>query len=136
MDEIRVIIEERRVSPRPAFISDLVNARDAGDKLNDRELFDQIFGIRAKGRELAASARGARSLEDDKKTWEAVPGLLSLAVKFGFPETETAAGRDRFDKRITARRGPASGAGAAIRVAGRKVARGPSREAVCLQSPP
>ena len=29
----------------PDFISDLVNARDAGDKLNDRELFDQIFGI-------------------------------------------------------------------------------------------
>ncbi len=45
MEEIKVIIEERRVSPRPDFISDLVNARDAGDKLNDRELFDQIFGI-------------------------------------------------------------------------------------------
>src|SRR5712671_194384 len=40
MEEIRVIIEERRVSPRPDFISDPVNARDAGDKLNDRELFD------------------------------------------------------------------------------------------------
>ena len=47
MDEIKVIIDERRVSPRPDFISDLVNARDAGDKLNDRELFDQIFGIAA-----------------------------------------------------------------------------------------
>ena len=45
MEEIKVIIEERRASPRPDFISDLVNARDAGDKLNERELFDQIFGI-------------------------------------------------------------------------------------------
>src|SRR4029077_11008756 len=36
MEEVKVIIDERRVSPRPDFISDLVNARDAGDKLNDR----------------------------------------------------------------------------------------------------
>src|ERR1043166_26155 len=57
MDEIRVIIEERRVSPRPDFISDLVNARDAGDKLNDRELFDQIFGIC--GASLSATSRAA-----------------------------------------------------------------------------
>jgi cytochrome P450 len=45
MQQIEVIIDERRVNPRPDFISDLANARDAGDKLNDRELFDQIFGI-------------------------------------------------------------------------------------------
>ena len=57
MDEIRVIIDERRVSPRPDFISDLVNARDAGDKLNDRELFDQIFGIC--GASLSATSRAA-----------------------------------------------------------------------------
>ncbi len=30
MEEIKVIIEERRVAPRSDFISDLVNARDAG----------------------------------------------------------------------------------------------------------
>jgi cytochrome P450 len=57
MDEIKVIIDERRVSPRPDFISDLVNARDAGDKLNDRELFDQIFGIC--GASLSATSRAA-----------------------------------------------------------------------------
>src|SRR6476469_4927768 len=57
MEEIRVIIEERRASPRPDFISDLVNARDAGDKLNDRELFDQIFGIC--GASLSATSRAA-----------------------------------------------------------------------------
>ncbi len=57
MEEIRVIIDERRVTPRPDFISDLVNARDAGDKLTDRELFDQIFGIC--GASLSATSRAA-----------------------------------------------------------------------------
>ncbi|MEX2034650.1 MAG: cytochrome P450, partial [Xanthobacteraceae bacterium] len=57
MEEIRVIIEERRVSPRSDFISDLVTARDAGDKLNERELFDQIFGIC--GASLSATSRAA-----------------------------------------------------------------------------
>ena len=57
MEEIRVIIDERRVKPRSDFISDLVNARDAGDKLTDRELFDQIFGIC--GASLSATSRAA-----------------------------------------------------------------------------
>ena len=57
MVEVRAIIEERRVSPRSDFISDLVTARDAGDKLNDRELFDQIFGIC--GASLSATSRAA-----------------------------------------------------------------------------
>ena len=57
MDEIKMIIDERRVNPRADFISDLVNARDAGDRLNDRELFDQIFGIC--GASLSATTRAA-----------------------------------------------------------------------------
>ncbi|WP_433296815.1 cytochrome P450 [Pseudonocardia sp. CA-142604] len=57
MDEVEIIINERRVSPRSDFISDLVNARDAGDKLNDRELFDQIFGIC--GAALSTTSRAA-----------------------------------------------------------------------------
>jgi cytochrome P450 len=57
MEEVRAIIEERRVSPRSDFISDLVNARDQGDKLNDGELFDQIFGIC--GASLSATSRAA-----------------------------------------------------------------------------
>ena len=57
MEEIRAIIEERRVSPRSDFISDLINARDQGDKLNDSELFDQIFGIC--GASLSATSRAA-----------------------------------------------------------------------------
>jgi cytochrome P450 len=57
MEEVSAIIEERRVSPRSDFISDLVNARDQGDKLSDRELFDQIFGIC--GASLSATSRAA-----------------------------------------------------------------------------
>ena len=57
MEEVRTIIEERRVSPRSDFISDLVNARDQGDKLSDSELFDQIFGIC--GASLSATTRAA-----------------------------------------------------------------------------
>ena len=45
------------MTPRSDFISDLVNARDAGDKLSDRELFDQIFGIC--GASLSATSRAA-----------------------------------------------------------------------------
>jgi cytochrome P450 len=57
MAEIKIIIEERRASPRSDFISDLVNARDQGDTLSDRELFDQIFGIC--GASLSATSRAA-----------------------------------------------------------------------------
>ena len=57
MEEVRTIIKERRISPRSDFISDLVNARDRGDKLSDNELFDQIFGIC--GASLSATSRAA-----------------------------------------------------------------------------
>jgi cytochrome P450 len=57
MEEVRAIIEERRMSPRSDFISDLVNARDQGDKLSDSELFDQIFGVC--GASLSATSRAA-----------------------------------------------------------------------------
>src|SRR3954453_4370944 len=57
MAEIKVIIDERRTKPHSDFISDLVNARDAGDKLTDKELFDQIFGLA--GGSLSATSRAA-----------------------------------------------------------------------------
>jgi cytochrome P450 len=57
MEEVGAVIEERRTSPRSDFISDLVNARDQGDKLSDSELFDQIFGIC--GASLSATSRAA-----------------------------------------------------------------------------
>ena len=54
---VREIIAERRKNPRPDFINDLVTARDAGDKLTDRQLFDQIFTIC--GAALSATSRAA-----------------------------------------------------------------------------
>jgi len=57
MDEIKIIIDERQARPHSDFISDLVNAREAGDKLTDKELFDQIFGLA--GGSLSATSRAA-----------------------------------------------------------------------------
>jgi cytochrome P450 len=86
MEEIKVIIDERRVSPRPDFISDLVNARDAGDKLSDRELFDQIFGIC--GASLSATSRAAGGAlyllythDDQRRQLIDDPGLIPEAIE-------------------------------------------------------
>jgi cytochrome P450 len=54
---VHEIIAERRDAPRPDFINDLITARDQGDKLTDRELFDQIFTIC--GAALSATSRAA-----------------------------------------------------------------------------
>jgi cytochrome P450 len=48
MEEIRAIIEERRVSPRSDFISDLINARDQGDKLIPDAL-EECFRLASNG---------------------------------------------------------------------------------------
>jgi len=50
------VIAERRASPRSDFLSDLVLARDQGDKLTDQELFGMIFGLFGA---LAATSRSA-----------------------------------------------------------------------------
>jgi cytochrome P450 len=54
---VREIIAQRRAQPREDFINDLITARDQGDKLTDRELFDQIFTIC--GAALSATSRAA-----------------------------------------------------------------------------
>jgi cytochrome P450 len=54
---VREIISQRRADPREDFINDLITARDQGDKLSDRELFDQIFTIC--GAALSATSRAA-----------------------------------------------------------------------------
>jgi cytochrome P450 len=54
---VRDIIAQRRANPREDFINDLITARDQGDKLTDRELFDQIFTIC--GAALSATSRAA-----------------------------------------------------------------------------
>jgi cytochrome P450 len=86
MEEIKVIIDERRTAPRPDFISDLVNARDAGDKLTDRELFDQIFGLC--GASLSATSRAAGGAlyllythDDQRKQLIVDPSLIPEAIE-------------------------------------------------------
>jgi cytochrome P450 len=53
------VIADRRANPRSDFISDLVLARDDGDKLDDRELFDTIFAMFAALATTPRSASGA-----------------------------------------------------------------------------
>ena len=72
--------------PAPDFISDLVNARDAGDKLNDRELFDQIFGIC--GASLSATSRAAGGAlyllythDDQRRQLIRDPSLIPEAIE-------------------------------------------------------
>jgi cytochrome P450 len=50
------VIAVRRAQPRSDFLSDLVQARDQGDKLSDDELFGMIFGLFGA---LAATSRSA-----------------------------------------------------------------------------
>jgi cytochrome P450 len=50
------VIAERRSHPCSDFLSDLVQARDQGDKLSDQELFGMIFGLFGA---LAATSRSA-----------------------------------------------------------------------------
>jgi cytochrome P450 len=54
---VKEIIEERRANPGADLFSDLIQARDQGDRLNDRELFDQIFTLC--GATLSATSRSA-----------------------------------------------------------------------------
>jgi cytochrome P450 len=55
-DLAHTIIAERRAGLRSDFLSDLVLARDHGDKLSDDELFGMIFGLFGA---LAATSRSA-----------------------------------------------------------------------------
>jgi cytochrome P450 len=56
---INDVIADRRANPRSDFVSDLVLARDDGDKLDDRELFDTIFAMFAALATTPRSASGA-----------------------------------------------------------------------------
>ena len=58
-DLIRYLIEDRRTNPRSDFLGDLVVARDEDDRLDDRELFDMIFGVSAALATTPRSSSGA-----------------------------------------------------------------------------
>ena len=126
MDEIKVIIEERRTRPHSDFISDLVNARDAGDKLTDKELFDQIFGLA--GGSLSATSRAAGGAllllytHDDQRQQlidnpELIPDALEECLRLGsngyftFPRVatkDTEVGGTRILKGMVVRPSPLS----------------------------
>ena len=73
MDEIKVIIDERRTKPHSDFISDLVNAREAGEKPTDKELFDQISVSPAARCPRPAAPPAARSCCSTPTTTSAQP---------------------------------------------------------------
>lgn len=52
---VEAIIDERRAKPGNDFISQLIEARDEGDKLSDEELFNQTFTVC--GAALSATSR-------------------------------------------------------------------------------
>jgi cytochrome P450 len=126
MDEIKVIIEERRTKPHSDFISDLVNARDAGDKLSDKELFDQIFGLA--GGSLSATSRAAGGTllllytHDDQRRQlidnpELIPDAIEECLRLGsngyftFPRVatkDTEVGGTRILKGMVVRPSPLS----------------------------
>jgi cytochrome P450 len=55
-DLVNLVIAERRAGLRADFLNDLVQARDHGDKLSDKELFGMIFGLFGS---IAATSRSA-----------------------------------------------------------------------------
>jgi len=126
MDEIKVIIEERKARSHSDFISDLVNAREAGDKLTDKELFDQIFGLA--GGSLSATSRAAGGAlyllythDDQRQQLIDNPSLIPDAIEeclrlgsngyFTFPRVatkDTEVGGTRIFKGMVVRPSPLS----------------------------
>jgi cytochrome P450 len=81
---VKEIIADRRANPRSDFVSDLVLARDDGDKLDDRELFDLIFAMCAALATTPRSGSGALHLlyshRDQLEQLLADPSLIPDAV--------------------------------------------------------
>ena len=86
---VRDLIADRRTGPRPDlqsdFLGDLVVARDAGDRLDDRELFDMIFGVSAAIATTPRSGAGALYMlythPDQLRQLIADPKLVPAAVE-------------------------------------------------------
>jgi cytochrome P450 len=86
-DLVSEVIAERRKNPTEDFLGDIVMAHDQGDKLTDKELFDQIFGIFGA---LATTPRSASGLmlelytnRDQLDDLKAHPELVEDAVEEG-----------------------------------------------------
>jgi cytochrome P450 len=90
-DMVNRIIAERRARPGADFISDLILARDAGDKLTDEELFDQIFTVcgaamsatsRAMGGVLYTLYSHRDQLEELIRRPELIPGAIEECLRY------------------------------------------------------
>ena len=79
------VIAERRARPRSDFLGDLVDARDSGDRLTDKELFDQIFGVFGAVATTPRSASGALHLiyghPGQSRRLRADPALVPAALE-------------------------------------------------------
>lgn len=80
------LIALRREKPEDDLITALTQARDAGDRLNDRELVDICITILAAGHETTASQIGnfVNLLQQDRQRWEALVAdheLIPAAVE-------------------------------------------------------
>jgi cytochrome P450 len=78
------IVVERKSRPGDDLISDLIAARDEGDKISDGEMFDQVFTLTAgalSGTTMAASATlyGLYSHPDSVRAIQADPSLIPQA---------------------------------------------------------
>jgi len=84
-DLIRNLIKDRRTKPRSDFLGDLVVARDQDDRLDDRELFDMIFGVSAALATTPRSSSGAIftlfTHPDQLRQLIKDPGLIPEAVE-------------------------------------------------------
>ncbi len=84
-DLVKHVIADRRRRPRSDFLGDLVEACDAGDRLSDTELFDQIFGLFGAIATTPRSASGALLLlyTHDSQRRELIgdPGLIPEALE-------------------------------------------------------
>jgi len=69
------VIADRRAHPRSDFLSDLVLARDQGDRLSDDELFGTIFGM------FGAIAATSRSAGGTLYTLYSHPDQLALLIE-------------------------------------------------------
>lgn len=86
-DLVSDVIAERRANPKEDFLGDIVMAHDEGDRLTDKELFDQIFGIFGA---LATTPRSASGLmlelyshRDQLEDLKTNPALAEDAVEEG-----------------------------------------------------
>jgi cytochrome P450 len=85
VDVIQSLIDERRRNPHSDFLADLVAARDEGDRLTDKELFDTIFGTAGALATLPRSSSGGihmlYSHRDQLEQLMADPSLVPQTVE-------------------------------------------------------